>query len=300
MLVKYLWSPTEGDPNDKSGDPPPDNTPDTASDDTTDTDDSEVEDTDLDTESEDSDTDADDVDTTDSDDPDSWEESSDIAKQYFTDPASVPKELRGEFKRMQGQFTRKMQAIQGDLEAANTLKELITIPEFHEWIEAYKSGNLHKRPKSSVREDEDEDDTEDDDAPLTRKEFRKLMNKQSEASARERQEKEANARREAMIRQMAEDADRFKKSHPDYVIYREDMELIMKRSPGISYDDAYELAKTRSAKAKSRREELVRKKKMKSSKPNRVGGGEPEKKLGPVKNIWEALERAKKQLAKKG
>src|SRR3972149_4563243 len=60
-----------------------------------------------------------------SDEEEEEEEESDISKQYFTDPDSLPKELRGAFKKMQGIYTRKMQEASLGIKKSRAFDQLV-------------------------------------------------------------------------------------------------------------------------------------------------------------------------------
>lgn len=199
------------------------------------------------------------------------------AAETFLDPKSVPDELKPAFKRMQASFTRKMQAASGVLKQAEAFEQLVADPAFRSWIETRKSG----KPTSKVSEDED--DTDDEDKPLTKRELKNLL-------AQEKVQEE-HKQQEVMLRA---EAKAFKENHPNWDIHKDEMDAVLSKNPTLSYEQAYILATQDDRVLLSKKDSIESKKKANMRKPSAVQGKESEKK-GKM-TIHDAYELAAKKL----
>ena len=217
------------------------------------------------------------------DDEEDEEEQEDISKKYFTDPNSLPKELRGAFKRMQGNYTRRMQEATLGIKKAQAFDQLIMDPEFRDFMEKKRTGVITKS-KSANKADDSED--EDEDAPITRKSLRSEIANAMSPMLKQRQDDE-----------MREEAKQFRKDNPDWEMFKEPMMEILSKHPSLSYQDAYELASAKENKHLSSKESLEAKKRANIKKPSKTQGKEVTKK-GRM-TIAEAYELAKKKVGLK-
>ena len=208
------------------------------------------------------------------------EEETDVTKQYFTDPNSLPKEVRGAFKKMQAVFTRKMQAASLVTKKAEAFDQLVMDQEFRNWMEERQTG-VKKTSKKSKSDDENEDD--DSDVPLTRKTLRSEITAALTPIFRDRQDSATR-----------EEADKFKKDNPGLEIYKDVMVDILSKHPTLSYEEAFDLASRDDRRVSSKKESIDGKKKANISKPNKTGARGTEKK-GKM-TIREAFEAATKKL----
>jgi hypothetical protein len=235
------------------------------SDDTTET--SEQDDVDT-SESDAEDTDSEEVDGEESDTEDSddsaEDDEEDISKQYFTDPESLPKEVRGAFKKMQATFTRKMQQASSVIRQANAFAALAQDADFQEWLSERQTGK--KATTRSTKSNEESE--EDDDKPLTRSEMRKMLGELTT------KQKEEESRRTLDSKLKTEAAD-FKKNNPGWELHKDAMLEVLEQHPTLSYQEAYALA-TRDVET-SRKELLRSKMRGKTPKPRSTGGNEPVK-----------------------
>lgn len=247
----------------------------TTEDDTTSTDDDTTEE-----DSEDSTESTSDEDTTDAEEDDSEDEEDDSAK-YFTDPKSIPKELRGAFKKMNGIFTRRMQGISGDKKKAEAFDRLIVDEEFQTWLDK-RQQKLSKGKTSSDNDDSETEDDDDDDKPLTRKDLKKLFARQNQ-----------NAQIESINKQAAE----FKKNNPGWVVYKEELGEVLEKHPTMSYEEAFEYVLAKDGNSDKKKEMLAKKKAANVMKPNKTGAKEADKK-GKM-TFSDAFNLAKRSLTKK-
>jgi hypothetical protein len=215
------------------------------------------------------------------------DDSEDISKIYFTNPDSLDPKLKGAFKKMQGVFTKKMQEAALGVKKASAFDQLVLDPEFRAWMEErHNRANGKTSSKKTSREEDDSDD-EDDDTPMTRKALRAELEGLFKNIAQEGTKKE---QAEAMRTEAAQ----FKKSNPDWEIYKEPMMALIERHPTLSYQDAYDLAVREDNKKTSSKETNETKKRANINKPNKVTGKTTEKK-GKM-TVREAFDLAKKSL----
>lgn len=216
----------------------------------------------------------------DSEDSSDDEDEEDITDKYFADPSQFPKEVRGAFKRMQGIFTRKMQEMTAVTDKAEAFDELINDPRVRAII------NGEPLPRDS---EEDEDD-DSEDKPVTKKDLERLL-AQREEEARKKQIADY-VKRERRV---------FEKNNPDHPLYISDMRKLMRKNPYLSFQDAYDLVKSRSKgrKAKITQEELDIRRRANSRKPSNTGTKKIDKNE-KVDSVGGALAKAKRLLGWKG
>lgn len=195
----------------------------------------------------------------------------DISNKYFTDPNSLPKELRGAFKKMQGVFTRKMQNASVVIKQAQAFNLLRENPEFQKWVEQQSNGNKGGGTNKSS-------DANDDDTPLTKKDLEAFM--------------KSFTNRQAIQEQFKAEATAFKKDYPDWEIYKDEMKSIMEDNPRLSYVQAYKLARADEDAEETNKRLTATKKRANVNKPNRIGAKQPVKK-GKM-SLLDAFNLAKK------
>lgn len=204
------------------------------------------------------------------------EDSEDISKKYFTDPDSLPKELRGAFKKMQAVYTRRMQEASLGARKAKAFDQLVLDPEFRQWMETRKNAALKGSRKVN---ENNEDEDEDEDTPITKKSLRAELSKIQSVLVKDKQEEK-----------LREEAKQFKKDNPDWEIYKDEILEIMENHPTMGYQDAYDYAKYKSSADTS----VERKRKANINKPSRTTGKEIHKK-GKM-TVQQAFEEAKRKL----
>ena len=208
----------------------------------------------------------------------------DLSKKYFTDPASVPKQFRVAFKKMQGSYTKKMQDLSRGIEKANAFDQLILDPDFRKFMEMKRKGQKFSASDSN----DDSEDDEDDDRPPTRKELRAMLQAETKKAF------EPFARKEQDM-ELKMQAAEFKKSNPDWQMYRDEIYEVMGKHPTLSFQEAYDLA-SKDERGMSDTEETVKKKKLgNTSKPNKTGAKDVQEKKGKM-TINEAFQLAKRKL----
>lgn len=222
-------------------------------------------------------------DSTDGAEDDASDSEDDISQRYFQDPASVPKELRGAFKKMQGVFTRRMQDISLKERKANALDALLMDPDIRNVVEAKQRGESVAPSRKVSKNDDDEGD---DDAPLTKKDLVAMF---QQMTGKQRQEQQAQ--------QFAREAQEFKQNNPDWQIYATDLEEVLTKHPTLSYQEAYDLITKPERTASKKKENLDSKKRAaKGSKPSTTGAREPAPDTNKRMSFQEAAQLALRQL----
>jgi hypothetical protein len=213
---------------------------------------------------------------------DDEEEEEDISQKYFTDPASLPKEVRGAFKKMQGIYTRKMQEASSVIDKAEAFDEMIKHPQIRAIVEG--------KPVQT-KADEEEDEVYDDDKPLTKKTLVSLLDRVIE-------QKLAPDRKARMSQAVEQEVTEFKKNNPDWEIYKPVMRDILKNTPNLPLQDALDLAKLRSQGRKVRltKEELDAKKRASKTRKSGAGGPKKVEKEEKVNSFQDAFKKARKQI----
>lgn len=205
--------------------------------------------------------------------------SDDILKQYAKDPNSVPKELRGAVKHLLGIHTKKMQAAASSIKKAEAFDQLVLDPEFRKWMESRRASISKGRNSRSSRDDDDDNEDNDEDSPVTmstlRAELSRFVTQQQTAES------------------MRQEAREFKKNHPDWELYKDDIGEVLEKHPTLSYEDAYRLVTDSPRKQTN----MEAKKRANVSKPNRTTGRQVEKK-GKM-TVQQAFEEAKRKLGLK-
>jgi len=218
---------------------------------------------------------------------DDSEDDEDISKKYFTDPKSIEPKIRGAFKKMQGQYTRKMQELSQGIEKSRAFDQLILDPDFRAWMEQRK-GN---RATNKQEIEQDDDNGDDEDAPLTRKALKSEIAKALEPIRKDREDE----KRERYQQQLRQQADIFRKANPDWEIYKHEIIDLMNSHPTLTYKQAYKLAIEEDEDSPEEKDSMDRKRKGNISKPSKTSAKDVEEKKGKM-SIMDAYHAAKKKL----
>lgn len=279
-------------PGDKPEDKPEDTTDDTSTDDTTEESDDTSDDSESEEESSDDDSEESDDSEEESDDSDEVESGKKQIRAYFADPKSIPKELRPAFKAMQAQFTRRMQTATASVKKAEAFDQIVADPEFRTWAEQ-RAARLKRG--TNRRTEETEDDSEEDDTdngkPLTGKALQDAINKGIAKALSPMLKQQQDAKD-------AQDAANFKKTHPDWLVYKDEILELLDKHPTLSYEEAYDWASGNTDRAENRKRSVESKKKANISKPNKTQGKETIDKNKKM-SVMDAYNLAKKMLGSK-
>lgn len=205
----------------------------------------------------------------------------------FMDPSTLPEELKPAFVKMQGSFTRKMQAAAAVLKKADAFDNVIRMPGFKEFIEAQQNGTSYTPPAAKRAPESAGGKGSRAESPI-----RKMIREELQGIVGPVKEKVEN-------RELREEFETFKSKYPFYKNFEPQLREVLSENPHWTYEQALsvvafpELLKAAGGSLKLKHK--AKKEINSTTKPNRSSFTEsPPPSVSTVQEAW-AL--AKKQLA---
>jgi len=207
----------------------------------------------------------------------------DDSSQFFN-PNELPEDLKPVWKRMQGSFTRKMQRLSANEKGARAFQELSRDPDFQQYMAARQRGETFQQYMGRSGKDDDSGDDGDTDT------MRAMMRDEIAKALAPSQKRDAE-------KELATEFKSFTDAHPDWEIYKADLQEELENNPGLTYEKAFKIVTHGDAISLGRKgaaQKLRDKKGANVGKPGTAstGGDKPQK---PAKSIMEAYKQAKEQ-----
>jgi hypothetical protein len=163
-------------------------------------------------------------------------------EDIFYDISQVPEEDRTRmtpvYKAMQKAYTQKTQklselrkTLEQGIADTEIMRNMMTAPEFERFLQLKEAGRLSGAPVAEVLPDGGAEETVEYDDPRVGSALKTL-----ETGVNERIEQLENL-------QATLEAKIFAGTHPDWKQYGKQIKLLLRSQPGISMEDAYEMAK---------------------------------------------------------
>lgn len=193
------------------------------------------------------------------------EEGEEEEVESFMDPKDVPPQLKAAWTKMHGSFVRAMQEAAKVRVSADALTELAKLPQFQALIadlradRPYGYSSDFNRPETATKKPAADggDDTDAEAASngaLSRKDIESLVSSVVEAVVSKKIAPLENVAATTML-------ETFKRTHPDFEHYQDEIALLRRRYPTMPLDEAYDIASAKAGggkKAKIAAAEAVR------------------------------------------